>query len=154
MADLNSNEQWRAIKWFPVYEVSDRGRVRSHKKCRALVLRPATNHDGYLYVSLSLGGKHQCKLVHALVLEAFRCPRPDNLVCDHIDNDKSNNHIENLRWITRAENCRRGYRIQLDIEKVMAIRESSERIMVLAERYGVNRSTVYDVRNYHSWRPS
>jgi hypothetical protein len=42
--------------------------------------------------------------VHRLVLEAFLCPRPPHKECDHIDRNRSNNRIENLRWVTHLEN--------------------------------------------------
>lgn len=42
--------------------------------------------------------------VHRIVLETFVGPCPDGMECDHKDRNRSNNHIENLRWVTKAEN--------------------------------------------------
>ena len=57
---------------------------------------------GYLQVSLS-GGRN-LKLVHRLVAKAF-IPNPLGLRdVDHIDGNKSNNRVENLRWVTHKEN--------------------------------------------------
>ena len=45
-------------------------------------------------------------LVHILVAKAF-IPNPENKpFVDHINTDKANNNIENLRWATMSENCR------------------------------------------------
>ena len=158
MADFNSNEQWRAIKGYEgLYEVSDCGRVRSPSRQarrvrgKVCILSPGTNPDGYEHVHLSCDGKRRTWRVHVLVLEAFRCQRPAKLVCDHIDNNVKNNKIENLRWITKAENTRRGRTAKLTKEKVRAIRESSEKVTVLAKRYGVTCVTIYAIRNHRMW---
>ena len=73
------------------------------------------DYSGYLLVSLSRG--RNLKLVHRLVAEAF-IPNPLGLRdVDHIDGNKSNNRVENLRWVSHKENCnnpntkRKGYRV-------------------------------------------
>ena len=58
-------------------------------------------HSGYLQVSV---GSCNLKLVHRLVAKAF-IPNPENKPCvDHIDGNKTNNRVENLRWVTIKEN--------------------------------------------------
>ena len=55
---------------------------------------------GYLYCHYR-GKKHR---IHRLVLEAFVEACPDGKECDHIDRVRTNNKLENLRWVTPKEN--------------------------------------------------
>lgn len=43
-------------------------------------------------------------MVHLLILEAFQGPRPEGTVTRHLDGDKTNNRLSNLRRGTPAEN--------------------------------------------------
>ncbi len=65
------------------------------------MLRPGTVKSGHQLVVL---GKGKCKFVHDLVLRAFVGPPPAGNECLHWDDSPANNHLENLRWGTRAEN--------------------------------------------------
>jgi hypothetical protein len=42
--------------------------------------------------------------IHRLVLLVFIGECPEGMECDHIDRNKANNHIDNLRWVTKYEN--------------------------------------------------
>lgn len=88
------------------YMVSNKGEVlsNSYRKqgfCRKLA---QTNHNGYPHVNLCVNGKMKRFQVHRLVAMAF-IPNPDNLPCvNHKDENKSNNHVENLEWCTQKYN--------------------------------------------------
>ena len=98
--------EWRSIPGYEgLYIVSDDGRVRN---LEGLTLRPATKPNGYLFLSLSrrVNNKREKTWhhVHRLVAAAF-LPNPENKTdVDHIDGDKTNNKVSNLRWATRFEN--------------------------------------------------
>ena len=67
-------------------------------------IKPLLSGGGYHFVNLYLNGKHYQRKIHRLVAEAF-IPNPDNKrEVDHIDNNKSNNDVSNLRWVTHKEN--------------------------------------------------
>jgi len=59
---------------------------------------------GYKIISLWKNGIGKMFRIHRLVAAAF-IPNPENKPCiDHIDGDRANNHIDNLRWSNRKQN--------------------------------------------------
>lgn len=98
------NELWRPIKNYEgLYEVSSCGRVRSLRRRAPFILKQTNNGYGYLMVDLFKDGFRKKAKVHRLVAETF-IPNPDNLeTVDHLDRNRTNNCIENLRWSTYKE---------------------------------------------------
>jgi HNH endonuclease/NUMOD4 motif len=99
-------------KWLPVvgfegaYEISDWGRVRSVARPRTAggLIKPRPNKKGYLKAPLWKSHKQYWIAVHRLVMIAFVGSRPTGLVVDHIDGNKTNNALSNLRYVTPKEN--------------------------------------------------
>jgi len=95
-------EEYRPIIDFDNYEVSNLGNVRNIKTGR--ILKGSVNGRGYLMVGLSKDKKPTKKTIHRIIAEVF-IDNPENKPsADHIDNDKKNNDIKNLRWATSKEN--------------------------------------------------
>lgn len=111
-------ENWRDIEGYEgFYQVSNMGRVKSLgrwvntkgdsvKFNKERILKPVKDKDGYLIVGLNKGGSKKMHKVHRLVLNAF-IPNPNNLPeVNHIDEDKTNNRVSNLEWMTSKDNTR------------------------------------------------
>ena len=83
-----------------LYEVSDYGCVRSLRSGKILKIQLKR---GYTYTSLT-NQKTKHFSIHRLVWEAFNCTIPEGMQIDHIDGDKTNNKLSNLRVVTPKEN--------------------------------------------------
>lgn len=89
-----------------LYAITSCGKVWSYRSNK--FLKPYKMKNGYLRVDLSKDGKSKHFSVHRLVAEAY-VPNPDNLeTVDHIDGNKEHNYINNLRWLSRADNTIKG----------------------------------------------
>lgn len=101
-------EEWRPVKGYEgYYEVSSLGRVANlnyKKRGNRRLKVPRQFRNGYYYVDLYKDGKAQRFTVHRLVAMTF-IPNPNNLPeVDHIDTDRTNNMVDNLRWVTNRDN--------------------------------------------------
>ena len=93
--------------------VSNIGNVRNVR--RNTLLKLSKNNYGYIRVHLSKNGIKTGFRVHRLVAQAF-LPNPDNLPeVNHLDEDKTNNRVDNLEWCDRKYNNNYGDRLEKSI---------------------------------------
>lgn len=132
-------EIWKPVVGYEgLYEVSSLGRVRSTPRefvnsagvrtSKPGVIRyTRPNAHGYMSVTLFMDGKKTTHEVHRLVAEAF-IEKPDSKCeVDHIDADRTNNSVENLRWVDHTENMRNVMRHgHMDIKAIIRRTHSEE----------------------------
>lgn len=96
-------DDFRSIKGASQFMVDQNGRVLNGITYR--LMRPGKNLPGYLYVNIKTNtGERKNKALHRLVFENFINSIPENMIIDHIDGNKENNHVSNLRCISASEN--------------------------------------------------
>lgn len=136
-------------KWVPIhtlpgfsccieYYVSRDGQIKSTKGGKEKILRQVSTKGGYFKVTLQqrLGQKKPLQpYVHTLVALAFigNPPTPQGRrigcsVVDHKDENKKNNHVDNLHWISVKDNiCKFNYAKFTSVEKTEAERIAQEK---------------------------
>ena len=170
-------EVWRPVPGFDGwYDASDWGRVRSwrtrakleHRSSRPRLLAGRKDR-GYRQMKLSHPVLGKVKVaVHHLVLATFVRSRPSGLVCDHINADRCDNRVENLRWVTPRDNIRHAAALGRmnvrpgarshsplsvgDVREIRRLRQSGARLRLLAERFGVSESTVSRIGLGRGWK--
>lgn len=105
-------EIWKpVVGWEKYYKISSFGRILTIGKYsdgrvyKDKIKAQRKNKTGYFYVNLCRNGKTKTITIHRLVAIAF-IPNPNGYKCvDHIDTDRTNNHVSNLRWCTHEMNA-------------------------------------------------
>lgn len=149
---------WKHIDNFSRYSINESGMVRNDNTGKLIAHNE--NSTGYKRVSLYSDNARKYKqcLLHRLLAVAFI----DNIynleVVDHIDMDKLNNNLDNLQWVTKAENTQRAYDLGKNpnrkltptdrkvIKRIMetAIRGTQAK---LAKKYNVHTSRIKQITN-------
>ncbi len=152
-------------KVYENYEISNFGAVRSVDRNNAFVganavasyqtvqklsgkvLKQKTNKDGYKYVGLSYHGKTLYVKIHRLVAEAFITNQHHYPAVNHLDEDKTNNRVDNLEWCTTRYNNKYGSRS----EKMLGINvfkqdgtlyKTFDSLRLASEHLGISRRTI------------
>ena len=121
-------EEWRDVVGYDdmykgMYQVSNLGRIRSldritvrgwHQNGR--IMKTNLNSAGYMVIRLTKDGKGNTRTVHRLVALAFIDNTENKEFINHKDEDKTNNHVDNLEWVTARENNMYGTSIERQIK--------------------------------------
>jgi hypothetical protein len=94
-------EEWAEFPGAPGYMVSTEGRFKNSKgKC----ILGSANHNGYIHIGPSIGGKQVVQLAHRVVARAFH-EKPDGLdLVNHKNRNKHDNRAANLEWTNASMN--------------------------------------------------
>jgi hypothetical protein len=158
-----------------LYEISDTGKVysllftngqvKNKKRVPPLLLKAHKTFCNYYIVGLSKNGRAKSRTVHSLVLETFVGPRPKGHAGAHVDGNKENNHLSNLKWVSYKEN--EGHKkahgtylygvkhhgAKLNDEKVRYILDNKNiDRKILSKKYGVDKTLITRIRKGLAWK--
>ena len=175
---MNEEERFAPVYGYEgAYEVSDHGTVVSiarvvsggikKQTVKPCVLAQIDNGHGYKSVRLWKNGKEKTCYVHRLVLEAFAGRAAEGCEACHNDGARSNNHISNLRWDTKANNhadkikhgtIRNGEKARFAKLTPKYVKEIRNRIAAgeyqqsVADSFSISQTSVSDIINRRTWR--
>ena len=127
---LSSNvtdvEEWKKIDEIPGYQISS--------FCRLLLLngkisKTSVKPDGYIQYRLRCDNKKISKYAHVLVAKAFIPNSENKLEVDHINRNKSDNRVVNLRWLTKVENMANIVRPKSEAQFIRILQVNSDKNM-------------------------
>ena len=152
------------------YQVSNYGRVKSFRRGKAKIFRPANDKDGYEIVSLSGYNVNKNSRVHVLVAQVFITNPLKKPFVNHLDAIKNNNCVWNLEWVTNFENCRHAQnlgllkvgcespRAKLSPEKIKKVREiyipgdSDYGATALGKMFGISRRSILNIVHHKTYK--
>ena len=120
---------------------------------RGNALQPSVDTKGYLSVSLYISGKRYTRRVHVLVAQTYLPIPPEldgkKLVVDHIDQDRTHCSVDNLQWVTQAENIAKSYeqgRISAQAFRVECIEDDKifSSCTQASKFYGCSKASIQD----------
>ena len=111
-------KEWRIIEKTSDYEISNHGELRN--KITMNILKTSLM-GGYLAISLVVNEKKVISKIHRLVATKFLTCLDESFVVNHKDGDKINNNVENLEWVSRSENAKHAFRLDLNKGKKIKV---------------------------------
>ena len=118
-------------------EYVDRRGYKTRHSFRPRLLKishPKDHH--YASAHITIEGKRAQKAIHTLVLEAFVGLCPKGMCARHLDGDKTNNALSNLRWGTYKQNSedKRKHGTHVEGEACLYAKLTSEQVLKIRER--------------------
>ena len=119
-------------------------------------LKPYEHSDGYRQFKMYQDGCTEAKYVHRFVYETYVGPIPKNMQINHINEDKSDNRLENLELVTCEENIRKRSYCKLNMKLCNEIRKKyvdnvNTSVRSLSKEYGIHETTIHNCLIGKTW---
>ena len=117
------------------YKVNKNGTVINTIK-NVEVAQRLNKSNGYIYVDMWIDKKQTTHSVHRLVAKEYLSPVAGCNIVDHIDGDKTNNNVDNLRYVTQRDNMRYHFG-DFDMSNIYRTKAGRYRVRTSKKHYGV-----------------
>lgn len=162
--------EWKEIKGFSGYKISDGGLVQSTKRKTPRILAPDVSNCGYHRVTLSQDGITKRLFIHRLVAEYFLLKEDGKDMVNHKNGDKLDNSSKNLEWVTCSENTNHAFdtglratgedsaNAQVSNEAVHKVCEKISEGLSVSEILGMGihknltKSKIHDIKRRRCWK--
>jgi hypothetical protein len=137
-------EKWKFVEEYNnKYAVSNYGRIKSFQGISERILKQNKTKDGYAMVVFCINNKPKTFRVNRLVAKYFLINENNYPQVDHIDENRLNNHVDNLQWMSAKDNTTKSQgkavnKLSLDgqfIETYISISDAANKI-------GANKSNI------------
>jgi len=174
-------EIWKdVIGYEGKYQVSNFGRLKCEETVRiqprnggirvypAKIIIPFKNNQGYLKAGLRLNNKSSVKFMHRIVCEAFYSNPSKKEYVNHINGIKSDNHVDNLEWVTPKENSKHAIETglsknygsthskskltDLEVFKIRELHMEGIKTVDISKIYNVTPQNIGDIVNRKRWK--
>jgi len=172
------NEEWKEIIFddkiatFETWKISNFGRALNCKGDEEkLAGRNIINGYPAIPVKQEVNKKRTCRFIHKLVAQHFLEKKEDDIHVIHLDYDKMNNHVSNLKWATKREKelhqfknpvfieavKKKVVKYKLDEGKVRIIKrklastKSKTRLRIIAKQFGVSDMQIHRIKTGENW---
>ena len=172
------NEEWKVIQFDDKisekekFKISNYGRVINFKIENKEYLKKETYTNGYVSISVRQkeNGKTTGRYIHKLVAQHFlEKENDDQIYVLHINYDKTDNNIKNLKWATKREkelhqfknpvfiesikNKKTNYKLTEGKVKIIKrqLKNNRTRITMIAKRFGVSDMQIHRIKTGENW---
>ena len=162
---------WKVVAEYPKYMISESGEVKSFHLGKEKILTHRIK-NGYHYIGLSKGnGGRERKMlfIHRLVAMTFLSNSKKLSQVNHIDGNKSNNHVNNLEWCTPAYNTQHAYDTGLKVtpkgedvhnstlteetaRDIFKILKGASSYSEVEKKYNISKAVIASLVNGKTWK--
>lgn len=121
-------EEWRECPQYPTWEFSNHGHVRNSKTKKYYGKGQKASNG---YYSIAMTNDLRVKVHRGVMMSFSPIEKPENFVVDHIDGNRGNNNLSNLRWVFQKENARYSNENNTQMKEIIA---------ALVQNYGYDKT--------------
>lgn len=170
-------EEWREVEFDDIIAKSEKYKISNYGRVMRCVdgeykMINSQNVNGYDAIALlqEVNRKKTKRYIHKLVAQQFLEKKEDDIYVIHLDYDKKNNHVDNLRWATKREKELHQYaneeylkskpkvpfskltegRVRI-IKRKLADPNNNTRLRIIAKQFGVSDMQIHRIKTGENW---